>query len=230
MTDAPRVAMISGASRGIGRAIAERLLEDGWHVSAGVRDMSSLPERRGLARFGYEATEAASAPRWVAGTVATFGRIDALVCSAGILLPFRASDGDEGALERMLEINVKAPLRLARAAWPHLVATGHGRIAMIASLSGKRVTNDYAGYAMSKFALVAATHALRREGWDKGVRATAICPSFVATDMSASMGGPPPETMTQPADLARLVATVLTLPETASVAELTVACRFEPMF
>jgi NAD(P)-dependent dehydrogenase (short-subunit alcohol dehydrogenase family) len=230
MNATPRVAMLSGASRGIGRAIADRLLEDGWQVSAGLRDTSSMAERAGLGRFSYEAMDAASAARWVEDTAAAFGRIDALVCSAGILLPFRASDGDEGALDRMLEINVKAPLRLARAAWPHLVAAGHGRIAMIASLSGKRVTNDYAGYAMSKFALVAATHALRREGWDKGVRATAICPSFVATDMSASMGGPPPETMTQPADLARLVATVLSLPDTASVAELTVACRFEPMF
>ena len=125
---------------------------------------------------------------------------------------------------------VEAEALLAPGAWPHLVAAGHGRIAMLASLSRKRVTNDYAGYAMSKFALVAATHALRREGWDNGVRATAICPSFVATDMSASMGGPPPKTMTRPADLARLVATVPTLPATASVAELAVACRFEPMF
>lgn len=76
------------------------------------------------------------------------------------------------------------------------MACGAGRIVTIASLSGKRVTNDYAGYAMSKFALVAATHALRREGWEQNIRATAICPSFVATDMSAAMGGPPPETMT----------------------------------
>ena len=83
---------------------------------------------------------------------------------------------------------------------------------------------------MSKFALVALTHSVRRLGWDDGVRATAICPSFVATDMTEGVTALPREEMIQPADLAELVATALALPNNAVVAELLVNCRLEDMF
>jgi NAD(P)-dependent dehydrogenase (short-subunit alcohol dehydrogenase family) len=222
------VALVSGASRGIGRAVAETLAAEGWQVSAGLRNPASAPP--GLHAARYEARDAGSAASWVAEAVRAFGRVDAVVACAGQLLPGTAHGDDEAALEDMLEVNLKGPLRLARAAWPHLVASGRGRIVTLASLSGKRVANEHAAYAISKFALVGATHALRREGWDAGIRATAICPSFVATEMGALLGGPPPEAMTQPRDLARLVATLLTLPPSASVAELTVQCRFEAQY
>jgi NAD(P)-dependent dehydrogenase (short-subunit alcohol dehydrogenase family) len=218
-----RAAIVTGASRGIGRAVADALVAGGWHVVAAVRAPSDGTPR-------YDARDPAAASAIVAHALDTFGRLDALVCSAGILRPCTASTGDDAALAELLDVNLHGPLRLARAAWPHLLASGHGRIVNVASLSGKRVANDYAGYAISKAALIAATHALRREGFAAGIRATALCPSFVATDMSAGMGGPPPETMTQPADLARLIATLLDLPGTASVAELVVHCRFEGIY
>ena len=82
---------------------------------------------------------------------------------------------------------------------------------------------------MSKFAVVALTHAVRRLGWEKGVRATALCPSFVRTDMTAGTAHIAAELMSDPADLAELVATVLALPNTASIAELLVNCRLEDM-
>ena len=129
----------------------------------------------------------------------------------------------------MWEVNVKGPLRLIRLALPWLKKSGSGRIVNVASLSGKRVKNAYAGYAMSKFAVVALTHAVRRLGWDHGVRATAICPSFVATDMTAEVTAVPRGEMIQPADLAELVATALALPNNAVVAELLVNCRLEDM-
>ena len=75
--------------------------------------------------------------------------------------------------------------------------------------------------------MVALTHQLRRDGWESGIRATAICPSFVRSDMAEGITSVPPETMTQPEDLAELVATILALPNTASVAELTVNWNYE---
>jgi NADP-dependent 3-hydroxy acid dehydrogenase YdfG len=100
----------------------------------------------------------------------------------------------------------------------------------LVSLSGKRIKGDNAGYAMSKFAALALSHATRRAGWDHGVRVCAVCPSFVATDMTtAARERVPGEAMIQPADLAELVATVLALPNTASVAELLVNYTFEDM-
>jgi len=226
-----RVVMVSGASRGIGRAVAERLLAAGYAISAGARDPAALRfagERLLVCR--YDATDRAAPRAWVAETLARFGRIDGLVNAAGINPWVEVTDEDESGLDAMWEVNVKGPLRLARAALPHLAASGTGRVVTVASLSGKRVKNDNAGYAMTKFAAVALTHAIRRLGWDKGVRATALCPSFVRTDMGAQyFDKVPPEQMTQPEDLAVLVETVLALPNNAVVAELLVNCRFEEM-
>ena len=129
----------------------------------------------------------------------------------------------------MWEINVKGPLRMTRLALPHLKACGSGRIINVASLSGKRILSTGVGYAMSKFAVIALSHATRRIAWDDGVRVTALCPGLVATDMTRDWSDFPSEDMIDPADLAELAATALALPNNASVAELLVNCRYEPM-
>jgi len=223
-----RVAMVSGASRGIGRRVMERLLASGFCVSAGVRDPRSVAAHERLLVCRYDAESVAAARDWVAATVARFGRIDALVNAAGINPMARISDEDETALDRSWAVNVKGPLRLIRFAMPHLQASGSGRVVNVASLSGKRVANENIGYAMSKFSLVALTHAVRREGWEHGVRATALCPGFVATDMSMA-AKMPRDQMTDAADIAALAETLLLLPNNAVVAELLVNCRLEFM-
>jgi NAD(P)-dependent dehydrogenase (short-subunit alcohol dehydrogenase family) len=112
---------------------------------------------------------------------------------------------------------------------PHLEASGVGRVVNIASLSAKRVLGLNAGYQMSKHAMLALTHATRRAGWEKGVRATAVCPGFVNTDLVTGITDVPREEMTQPHDLARLVVSILSLPNTAAVSEVVVNYRYEPM-
>jgi len=82
---------------------------------------------------------------------------------------------------------------------------------------------------MSKFAVMALTHSLRRLGWEKGIRATALCPSFVRTDMTTGSSRIAAELMSDPKDIAELVATLIALPNTAAVAELLVNCRLEDM-
>jgi len=83
--------------------------------------------------------------------------------------------------QRHANVNCKAPLNMIRCALPWLEKSGSGRIVNVASLSGKRVANDNVAYSMSKFAVMALTHSARRIAWDAGVRATAVCPSFVRT-------------------------------------------------
>jgi NAD(P)-dependent dehydrogenase (short-subunit alcohol dehydrogenase family) len=224
-----RVIMVSGASRGIGRAVVRRLLGAGWAVSAGVRDPRAVGAAPNLSVHRYEAESAALAEAWVAETLARHGRLDALVNAAGINPRATLLDPDEAAFDAMWAVNVKGPMRLIRLAWPHLAAAGEGRVVNLASLSGKRVANENIGYAMSKFALIALTHAVRREGWDRGIRASALCPGFVATDMTAGVASFPRERMTDPRDIAALVETLLRLPNTATVGELLVNCRLEPM-
>lgn len=224
-----RVAMVSGASRGIGRAVLVRLEAAGYAVSAGLRDPNGLPasESRLVAR--YEAAEIGSAEAWVAATIERFGRIDVLVNAAGINPKAALLDPDEHALDALWTVNAKGPMRVIRAAWPHLVASGEGRVVNLASLSGKRVRNENVGYAMSKFALMALTQAVRREGFDHGIRATAVAPSFVDTDMTAAVTKWPRDRMSRPEDLAVLIETLVRLPNTAMVAELLVNCRHEDM-
>jgi NADP-dependent 3-hydroxy acid dehydrogenase YdfG len=236
LSAADRVILISGANRGIGLAAACCLHARGYTLSLAARDLAKLePEIAKLgtkraAAFACDVGDAASCERWISGTLARFGRIDGLVNNAGIALDVGIEEADESAYDAMWNVNVKGPLRLIRLALPHLRKSGVGRIVNIASLSGKRVKNDKAGYAMSKFAVMALTHAARRAGWEDGVRVTAICPSFVATDMTHWVKAVPREEMIQPEDLAELVATALALPNNAAVAELLVNCRLEDMF
>jgi len=223
---AGRVIMVSGASRGIGRAIVDRLLAAGFRVSAGVREPRGLRETEALQIQRYDAETLESAERWVEAAVARFGALHGLVNAAGINPVHAVTDADETALDQLWAINVKGPLRLCRLALPQLRACGTGRIINVASLSGKRVANRNAGYAMSKFAVVALTHAVRREGWDDGVRATALCPGFVETDMTMAAQFPR-EQMSKAEDLAAMAEMLLRLPNTAVVAELLVNCRLE---
>lgn len=131
------------------------------------------------------------------------------------------------AFDAMWTVNAKGPMRVIRAAWPHLVAAREGRVVNISSLSGKRVRNDNLGDAMSKFAVMALTQEVRRRGWEHGIRATAVCAGFVDTDMTSHVTKVPRESMSRPEDIAALIEAVLRLPNIAAVAQLPVNCRHE---
>lgn len=228
-----RVALIAGASRSIGRALAQALHDAGYCLSLGMRD--PLRAAPGFAGFDparlhtatYIAEDWQGQARWVADAAARYGRIDVLVNNAGISSRATIRDSTEADLDAIWAVNCKAPLRMIQLCLPYLEASGTGRIVNVASLSGVRVRNDHVAYNMSKFAVMALTHGARRLGWEKGVRATAVCPSFTRTDMTAGTDRIAAADMTDPADLAALVASVIALPNTASVAELIVNCRLE---
>lgn len=229
-----RVALISGGRRGIGAAIGRKLLDEGWLLSLGVRG-GELPEwatdfsSDRVHCLHYEATDPAGETVWVAEAMQKLGRVDAIVASAGISAGKSALDASDDEIRQMMEINVLAPRRLVKAAWEPLARSGRGRVIILASLSGKRVKTAASGsYALSKFAAVALTHGIRHEGFDRGIRATALCPGFVATEMAAGLTTMPPERMTQPEDIARIVSLILDLPNEAVVAELAVNCALEP--
>jgi len=224
MTKPPkRVAMISGANRGIGAAIAGRLAGAGWDLSLGMRRPAALASAPEALLQAYDSDTPGAEAAWVAATLARFGRIDAIICNAGLMVPKSVIAVTEAEMAAMFSVNVFAPQRLAQAAWASLAVSGRGRVVVIASLSGKRVASaGSSAYAMSKFAALALTHGLRHAGWDQGIRATAICPGFVATDMATAITDVDPAVMTQPEDVARLVELALDLPNTASVPEIAV--------
>ena len=228
-----RVVMISGANRGIGLAIARNLYKAGFSLSLAARKISSLDnivkdwssERILTSRF--DAIDKSSHSDWVEKTLSKFSRIDCLVNNAGIVEYVSVNDieDNEEALDRMWTVNVKAPLSLTRLTLPHLRKSGSGRVINVASLAGKAVWGDSVGYSMTKFAAVALSHATRHGGWDDGVRCTALCPGYVATDMTSKVESVSVDDMISPNDLAELVRTVISLSNSASVAELVVNCR-----
>ncbi len=230
-----RVIMVSGASRGIGAAIARRLLADGFRLSLGGRNPDEIAKAIGaqnsenLLICPFDAEIPASAETWVEKTASHFSQIDGLVNNAGILRNVGFSMGDEQDLDDLWAVNVKAPFRLIKLCLPYLRKPGNGRIVNIASTDGRRFRQGVSvGYTMSKHALVAMTHAARFEGWDDGIRATALCPGAVNTDLLAGIkGATPVAERIQPDTLAAIVATILSLPNTASVAEMPVNTRLE---
>ncbi|GAB4318665.1 MAG: SDR family NAD(P)-dependent oxidoreductase [Geminocystis sp.] len=225
------VILISGASRGIGRSIAEKLLQDGYYLSLGVREPNYLQNtvfanhERVLIQT-YEAKDKQSPIDWVKATIDKFGRLDGVINCAGILERIQFEDDNEEGLDRLFEVNVKAPWRLTREAFPYLKQSGKGRIINLVSMSGKRVKGTLAGYSMSKFAFLALSQSMRNAGWEDGIRVTAICPSFVNTDMAKGVKLDS-ETITQPEDVADIVKTILKLPNTAYVGEVLINFALE---
>lgn len=228
-----RVAMVSGAGRGLGAAIAEALLDSGWTLSLGLRDQTQAGrfkvDANRLLVTHFDAQEPASADAWVDATIERFGRIDALVNNAGILRMVDFDQGTEDDLDDLWAVNVKAPFRLIRAALPHLKASGTGRVVNIASTDARRYrAGTSVGYAMTKHALLAMTQAVRHAAWDEGVRATAICPGAIDTDLIANLPGVTPKAdRLTPETVARMVDFILSLPNQASVPEFIANTRLE---
>ncbi len=177
----------------------------------------------------YEASEPDTAQAWVDASVDRFGRIDTVVHSAGVFsrVPLLFDAAQEREIEQLWQVNVMGPWWLTRAAWPQLAADGQGRIVVLVSMSGKRSKGRLAGYTASKFALMGLCQTMRNEGWEQGIRVTAICPSWVNTDMAAAVQAMPAEAMTQPGDIATLTAQLLELPNSCVPFELAVSCNLE---
>ena len=243
-----RTLLISGASRGIGRAVAERALAEGHRLSLGLRDLETLkqtpldPALAGSERVllhPYAADDPAAAQAWVEATVNHFGGFDSVIHSAGIFsrVPLLFEESEQPEIAHTINVNLMGPWWLTRAAWPQLASHGEGRIQVLVSMSGKRSKGRLAAYSASKFALLGLCQTMRNEGWAAGIRVTAICPGWVNTDMAAAVRRGPSqswptqsmeaEAMTQPEDIASISAELLRLPNRAVPFEIAVNSSLE---
>ncbi len=228
-----KTALISGATGGIGHAIAMQLYADGFNLSLGVRNIEKAkimfaefdPTR--LQLVTYDALNTSDATKWVQNAYEKFAQIDVLINCAGFLAATNIENFDEAILDRVWAINAKAPVCLTHAAFPYLKACGNGRIINIISLSGKRVKGKSFAYGMAKHAMMAFTHSLRHTGWEYGIRSTAIMPGWVNTDMIKTLCPFPLDQVTQPREIAKLVSVIIQLPNTASVPEIPINCQLE---
>jgi NAD(P)-dependent dehydrogenase (short-subunit alcohol dehydrogenase family) len=184
-----KVALVTGASSGIGAAIAIALADAGWSVMAAGRDEGRLEEvadvSESISTWAGELEESEDCDELVADTVDEFGQLDCLVNNAGIVIRGAADELTDGDWLDTLKINLDVPFFLSRAALPHLENSG-GSIVNISSIAGLRAPERAVAYATSKGGLVQLTRAMARDHARDGIRVNAICPGGVDTPMLAS--------------------------------------------
>lgn len=182
-----KTALITGATRGIGRVLVERFVASGAHVLAAGRAPTALAELR--ARFGVETLSFDLAVDASTAEVATRLRtddvpVDILVNCAGIYTRGELKDLDIGELEHVMKVNFTNTVRLTQGVYDGMRRRGRGKIVNLSSLSGKRGYAGGTAYTASKFALVAFTQCLALEAIGAGIQVNAVCPGFVETDMA----------------------------------------------
>jgi 3-oxoacyl-[acyl-carrier protein] reductase len=221
-----RVALITGASRGIGASTAKLLAGEGMKLGLASRSGDDLG-LDGALGIECDVTDAAQVDAAVARTVEEHGRLDVLVNNAGVGAYGSYLDLPPEQLDEMVDVNLKGTLYAVRAALPHLLESDAADIVTIASVAGLRGLPNEAVYCASKFGQVGFMRALDHELHEQGVRCTSICPGGVATDFAMGRGRTPEmpelEGMMSGDDVAETVLFVLTRPR--HVRMLTVSYR-----
>jgi NADP-dependent 3-hydroxy acid dehydrogenase YdfG len=182
-----RVAFVTGASRGVGAAVARAFHGDGMKVALASRSGDDLGLGLGV-KCDVRDPDAVSAA--VDSTVDEFGRLDVVVANAGVGAygPFLEMDPDD--VEAMIDINLKGTLYTARFTLPHLIES-KGDFVSLASVAGLRAFPGEAVYNASKFGMLGFTRALDHELREQGVRVTNVAPGGVATDFAMGSGRTP---------------------------------------
>jgi NADP-dependent 3-hydroxy acid dehydrogenase YdfG len=182
-----KVALVTGASGGIGAAVARKLHDAGASVGLLSRRGDDLSLERGLG-LACDVRDRAAVDTATAAIVERFGRVDVAIANAGVGAygPFLELDREH--LEEMIDVNLKGTLYTAAATLPHLIASGEGDFVSLASVAGLRALPGEAVYNASKFGQLGFTRALDHELRERGVRATCICPGGVKTDFAIGSG------------------------------------------
>jgi NADP-dependent 3-hydroxy acid dehydrogenase YdfG len=217
-----KVALVTGASRGIGAAIAHTLAAEGVSLALGSRSGDDLGLDGAVAR-PCDVRRPDDLEALAAEAVERFGGIDILVANAGVGAygPFLDLPADQ--LEEMIDVNVKGTLYAVRATLPHLLESDAADIVTLASEAGRRGLPLEAVYCASKFAQVGFTRALDHELREQGVRCSNVCPGGVATDFAMGRGRtrdmPEITVMMSPEDVAEVVLFVITRPRNHRILE-----------
>ena len=228
----PKVAIVTGASSGVGRAVALYLSVRGWQVAAIARRRETLEETGNrIHAYPCDVTDAGAVAAAVADVIAKFGGVNALVNSAGTNIPRRAMDVltlDD--FHAVIDVNLNGAFHCVHAVLPHMRRQGEGTIVNIVSDAGL-IANAKAGaaYVASKFGLTGLTQSINAEERQNGVRACAIFPGDIDTGLLEKRPSPPPPEarakMLKPEDVAECVMLAIDLPQRAVVEQLVVRPR-----
>lgn len=193
MTEQTKIALVTGASRGIGRAIAVGMAKRGFDVAINdierqkdaLQDVAKEIEasgRRVLTVYA-DVSNKTDVETMVQKTVENFGRIDAVVNNAGILIASDVEHLKEEHWDSVLDVNAKGTFLVVQAVLPFMKKQNYGRIVNIASIGGKHGAPEQAHYSASKAAVMGFTRVLAQEVGTYGITANCICPGIILTDM-----------------------------------------------
>jgi ribitol 2-dehydrogenase len=235
-----KVAVVTGASTGIGRAVARELIGHGARVVIAARTRERLDEAAealgpGCATVVADVTRAADVRRLVDTTLESHGGIDILVANAGVYVGGDLWESDPEALDRLLTTNVNGVVRTVREVLPHLLERGEGDVVVTSSVSGHQAIHWEPVYSASKHALQAFVHGVRRQLIGTGVRMGAIAPGVVLNDLWGVSD--PAEIELKVArgegirseDVADAVAYMLTRPRHVTIRDLVILPRDQPI-
>lgn len=187
---AGRVAIVTGAARGLGRAVAARLLERGASVAVNVRGKERAEQlacELGPDALGVDGdVAAAGVPERIVGeTVDRFGRVDILINNAALPLTTRFENISPDEWRQAIEVNLTAPFLLIQAVLPHMKRQQYGRVVNISSTAGRMVsTLGGAHYTTSKTGLLGLTRAAAKELGRYGITVNAVCPGMIDTELT----------------------------------------------
>lgn len=181
-----KVALITGGGTGIGAATARRLTVDGWSVAVTGRraePISAVATETGGLAIQADQSNASDCERAIAATIEHFGQLDSVVLNAGTEAFGSAEEVDLEDWQRVMRVNVDGVLLMTRAALPALRAS-KGTVVVVSSVAGLAAGPQYAAYVTSKTAVLGLVRSLAVDLGSDGIRVNALCPGWVATEMS----------------------------------------------
>jgi 3-oxoacyl-[acyl-carrier protein] reductase len=232
---AGKAALITGAGRGIGRAIARVLAEEGCDLALVSRTKSELEETAGLcANRGVQVitcvadvTDRAALSRAFKRATATLKGLDILVNNAGTGRPIAVGEADWDEWSRMIDVNLKASMEATRLAVPHLMQRSNGTIVFIASVSARITYAGGSAYCASKHGILGFAGAVFEDVRRHGVRVCSICPGLVNTGLVEGIGADP-KAIIQPEDVAEAVRFVVKFPGHVCPTEIVLRAQMPP--
>ncbi len=225
-----RVACITGAGRGIGRAIAVGLAEEGCHVALLARREEEVAETARLCReravralpLPTDVTDAEALAAAIERCVEELGGLNVLVNNAGIFDWASADEADPDVWDHLIDVNLKSAMHATRLALPHIKRGGPGAVVFIASMAGKAAFGMNAAYVASKHGMVGFAGSVFQDVRDHDIKVCAVCPGLVNAGAARRMDVPPGkfEEFIQPEDVAEAVRFVVTSPSTVCPTEI----------